>query len=268
MVSVIDQIGRAVNLPLAPQRIVSTVPSQTELLHALGLESQVVGITAYCEHPEHWLREKTVIGGTKNLQLEKIKALKPDLILAGKEENIKEQIEILAQDIPVWVSDVRDVSSALQMIQQVGALTAKETAAQNLTAAIEAASPEPPKNLIPAAFYIWKDPWMLAGPDTFIHAMLREAGLQNVAPAGAERYPTFDPWDLASLKPRLVLLTSEPYNFNSGEAHEVGELIPDARIKIVEGSYFTWYGSRMVEGMEYLRKIRREATLSLFKDGS
>jgi len=263
-----DQIGRTVHMPQTPRRIVSTVPSQTELLHALGLENQVVGITAYCEHPEHWLREKTIIGGTKNLQLAKIKALQPDLILAGKEENIKEQIETLAQDIPVWVSDVRDVSRALHMIQQVGALTAREKAAQNLTAAIEAARPDPPESLIPAAFYIWKDPWMLAGPDTFIHAMLREAGLQNVAPAGADRYPTVPPQELASLKLRLVLLTSEPYNFNSGEAHAVSELIPDARIKIVEGSYFTWYGSRMVEAMEYVSKIRREVALSAFRDGS
>lgn len=260
---VTDQIGRTITLSSAPQRIVSTVPSQTELLHALGLEAQVVGITAYCEHPAHWLRKKTVIGGTKNLQLEKIKALQPDLILAGKEENIKEQIETLAQEIPAWVSDVRDVSSALQMIQQVGALTAKETAAQELVAAIEAARPDPPETFIPAAFYIWKNPWMLAGSDTFINAMLREAGLQNVALAGAERYPTVTPQELASLKPRLVLLTSEPYNFNSGEAHEVGKLIPHARIKIVEGSYFTWYGSRMVKGMEYARKIRRETDLCL-----
>lgn len=244
-----------------PQRIVSTVPSQTELLHALGLEKQVVGITAYCEHPAHWLQEKTVIGGTKNLQIEKIKGLQPDLILAGKEENVKEQIEALERTIPVWVSDVRDVGSALQMIQQVGTLTAKETAAQNLAAEIEALRLPPAEKPVKAAFYIWKDPWMLAGPDTFIDAMLQEAGLENVAPQRDQRYPTLTPDELAQLNPQLVLLTSEPYNFCAGEAHEVGELLPEARIKITEGSYFTWYGSRMKAALGYIKRLRREVDL-------
>ncbi len=113
-----DQTGREVSIPSHPQRIISLVPSQTELLFDLGLEEQVAGITKFCVHPEKWFRSKTRIGGTKNIKSALIHQLQPDLIIANKEENVKEQVEELAAHYPVWVSDIHDLQSALDMIRR------------------------------------------------------------------------------------------------------------------------------------------------------
>ena len=126
-----DMTGNQLTIGV-PKRIVSLVPSQTELLYDLGLNEEVVGITKFCVHPDRWFKTKTRIGGTKQLQIEKIKELKPDLIIASKEENVKEQIEELAKDFPVWISDVNNLEDALKMIGSIGELLQKQIQAQNL----------------------------------------------------------------------------------------------------------------------------------------
>lgn len=252
--TITDQAGRSLELPSRINRIVSTVPSQTELLYDLGLEKQVVGITAYCVAPPHWLREKKVIGGTKNLQIKAIRDLKPDLILGNKEENVREQIEDLSQDIPVWLSDVRDVDSALEMIEALGQMTSRQAQSQALQSKIQQE-----RQLLQAssglrsAFLIWKDPFMLAGPDTFIGQMMAELGLINLAPGQKSRYPEVSREELSSWDLDLLLLTSEPYAFNAGELQELAPMARQARI--VDGAMFSWYGSRMAKAFPYLQAL-------------
>ncbi len=250
----IDQVGRKGHLEKAPLRIVSTVPSQTELLYDLGLGDNVVGITAYCVHPENWLKEKAVIGGTKDLQLEKIRSLEPDLIIGNKEENIKEQIEALSEDIPVWLSDIITLEDALDMITSVGEICDKREKAAELTSTIKdlrqklKAKIKAPKS---AAYFIWKDPYMLTGDATFINAMMQEAGLLNVVQNHKDRYPALTLKELAELKPEVVLLSSEPYAFTTGDLNEIAPYFPDSKLRIIDGELFSWYGSRMIKALKY-----------------
>ncbi len=249
-----DQVGRKVHLEKAPLRIVSTVPSQTELLYDLGLGESVVGITAYCVHPKNWLKEKTIIGGTKDLQIEKIRSLKPDLILGNKEENIKEQIEALAEDIPVWLSDIVTVDDATKMIAEVGHICGKQTEAKAINSEINRLRQElREKSSTPktAAYFIWKDPYMVTADATFINSMLQEANLINVVQNHKDRYPVFTLQELAELKPEVVLLSSEPYSFTTGDLKEVATYFPKSTLRIVDGELFSWYGSRMIKALKY-----------------
>ena len=254
MASFTDQTGRKILLAEAPVRIISTVPSQTELLYDLGLGDNVVGITAYCVHPPDWLQEKVIIGGTKNLQLEKIKALKPDLIIGNKEENIKEQIEELASEFPVWLSDVKTLEDAVEMIDTVGKMCQKEAEADQLNREIKhwrekiRSEKRPSKT---AAYFIWKDPFMLAGPDTFINAMLQEAGFKNVIEQSGPRYPQVVLDELKQLDPDVILLSSEPYPFNSADLHTMADFFPNSGHKVVDGELFSWYGSRIIRALKY-----------------
>ncbi len=255
--------------PLAtrPQRIVSTVPSQTELLVDLGLGDALVGITAYCVRPKGLLKQKTIIGGTKDLQIDKIRSLAPDLILGNHEENVKEQIETLKNEFPVWISDVRSVSDALQMIRQLGILTHTRERAENIFQNIRNERDTLQKTQgLKVAYFIWKDPYMLAGPDTFIGQMLEECGLQNVAPTGKGRYPQLSLGELEALEPDLILLSSEPYPFTTADAHFIAGQILHPLVKIVDGELFSWYGSRMKPAFRYFSHFCKDLFLSFYEN--
>jgi ABC-type Fe3+-hydroxamate transport system substrate-binding protein len=237
-------------------RIVSLVPSQTELLHSLGLEDEVVGITKFCIHPSAWFRTKTRVGGTKNLHPETIDALKPDLILANKEENDRQQVEALASRYTTWVSDVKSLPDALDMIRTVGNLTHRNTQAQSLADEIRRRF----DTLIPisgsptTAYLIWRDPYMAAGGDTFIHDMLRRCGLTN-ALAAVDRYPIVDTETLSRCN--LILLSSEPYPFREKHIDELKQLLPSSvDIALVDGQIFSWYGSRLLEAPAYFSQLQ------------
>lgn len=255
-----DQTGREIELEKTPQRIISAVPSQTELLADLGLAQETLGLTAYCVHPKSWLQGKTVIGGTKDLQLKKIRALQPDLIIGNKEENIKEQIEALAVEFPVWLSDIHTVADALEMITTVGEMTGKAKQAREIRNSIAQGRARLKKEKpIRTAYFIWKEPYMLAGHDSFISAMMTECGLQNVAPKNEQRYPQIGFENLGQLEAELILLSSEPYAFNTADAHA---LAPQAKaIKIIDGELFSWYGSRMAQAFAYFKRLRQELDL-------
>lgn len=251
-----------------PRRIVSLVPSQTELLHALGLENEVVGITKFCVHPAAWFQQKKRVGGTKTVHLDNVAALSPDLIIANKEENVREQVEALAAQFPVWVSDVRDLSGALAMIEHVGVLTGKEAEAQALARKIarqfarhrpDATLPRPR-----AAYFIWRKPYMVAGGDTFIDAMLEEAGFENIF-AAEPRYPEVSPEKLAERSPDVLLLSSEPYPFQAKHLAEFREICPAAQAVVVDGELFSWYGSRLLSAPAYFRDLRENACLDIFQ---
>ena len=233
-----------------PRRIVSLVPSQTELLFDLGLSEEVVGVTKFCVHPPN---HKVRIGGTKQLHIEKIKALQPDLIIANKEENEREQVESLMHDFPVWVTDVHDFPGAIEMIRQLSVITDRVAKGAQLCAEItgafnDLASLKGTGSKV--AYFIWKDPWMVAGGDTFISAMLERCGLVNVFKERT-RYPVISLEELQHTGCQLVLLSSEPFPFK--EKHF--PFFPDWPVKLVDGEMFSWYGSRILRAVAYFREI-------------
>lgn len=254
-----DMMGREVAIDFPPKRIVSVVPSQTELLYDLGLDEEVVGITKFCVHPDSWFRSKNRVGGTKQLNIEKIRELKPDLILANKEENEREQIEALADEFPVWLSDISTVHDALTMIRSAGAIVDKAEEAEKLAESIEANFSSLRKANMPkrVAYFIWYKPWMSVGQDTFINNMIGTIGWENVL-RDYSRYPELTLEQLAEHDPELILLSSEPYPFKEKHIGEIEAVLPGAEVKLVDGEMFSWYGSRMLKATSYFTQLLNE----------
>ena len=258
--NVTDQLGRRVAVPFPPRRIVSLVPSQTELLFDLGLGTKVVGVTKFCLHPAEARTTATVIGGTKNFDFEKIAALKPDLIIGNKEENYQTGIEQLAAKYPVWLSDIGNLSEALNMIQRVGFIVGVKEKADALAAEIAAsfASLETAAAAgapVLVAYFIWRKPYMVAATGTFIDDLLHRAGFANVF-AGLSRYPEITSEQLAAAAPQRIFLSSEPYPFGDKHVTEFQQMCPAARIEIVDGELFSWYGSRLRQSAAYFSQLR------------
>lgn len=250
-----DQLGRQIQLNKTPQRIVSIVPSQTELLFDLGLDEEIVGITKFCVHPAAWFKNKKRIGGTKKINIDAVSALLPDIVFANKEENTKEDIEKLEAICPVWVSDIHHLNEALDMIISIGNITGKRQEADIIAADITKAKRAfPVKEKKAATLYlIWKKPYMAAGTDTFIHEMMDIAGFQNVLTD--KRYPVIDTEEMQKLNPAYVLLSSEPYPFKQKDIEELSEILPDAKIILVDGKLFSWYGSRLLKSFDYFSTL-------------
>lgn len=258
-----DQMQRSVEVPVKPRRIVSLVPSQTELLYTLGLEEEVVGLTKFCIHPPHWRRQKTIIGGTKNFHLDKIRELQPDLIIGNKEENYQEGIEALEKEFPVWMSDIFTIEDALQMMREVGRLTGREDESGQLTAAItDGFNQLKPLLSISTLYFIWQKPYMAVGGNTFIDEMLRRCGFENLL-AGQARYPELSAEDIKALDPSLILLSSEPFPFKEKHVAQFQEICPGAKVMVVDGEMFSWYGSRLQEAVPYLQELQQQVR-SLF----
>jgi len=255
MIELRDQLNRTVKLSSPARRIVSLVPSQTELLVYLGVEEQLLGITAWCVQPPHLLKSKTVIGGTKDINIEKVKSLQPDLIVANKEENPAAVVEALETDFPVYVSDVRSIKSAYGMITDLGKLTAKLDIAKALVRQLkEGFEALPPLNKpLTYLYFIWNEPKMVAGPDTFVSNLLSKAGFVNLAPESAVRYPQLNEAQIRQLNPDIILLTSEPYCFTSGELHAYAGEYQPAYCSIINGENITWYGNRMTYALNTIR---------------
>jgi len=257
MPSFTDQTGRTITLNQTPQRIVSLVPSQTELLYDLQLDDEVVGITKFCVHPEEWFHSKIRVGGTKQIKTDIILRLKPDLIIANKEENVKEQIEELAQHHPVWTSDVNDLGSACDMIRQIGLLTGRSKITEEIVQRINKnfSRLSTPGPVLRTSYLIWKNPYMTAGGDTFIHSMLEIAGFENIF-GGKSRYPELTIEELQTRNPRLILLSSEPFPFKQKHIEELQPFFPNTKIMLVDGEMFSWYGSRLLHAPGYLKSLR------------
>lgn len=254
----IDQLGSQVKISFPPQRIVSLVPSQTELLADLGLDDRVVGITKFCIHPESWRKSKTIIGGTKNFDFDKIRSLQPDLIIGNKEENYQEGIETLSAQFPVWMSDIITLSDALSMIRRVGQVTNATFNAERIAEQIDSSFANLVKlPTLKTLYLIWKGPWMAAAPGTFIDEMMRVSGLENVFDRQT-RYPELNTEQIQRLNPELILLSSEPYPFREKHIEELQSICPAAKIILVDGEMFSWYGSRLIRVPAYIDSLRNE----------
>lgn len=259
--SVQDQTGKFVLLPSPAVRIVSLVPSQTEFLAAIDLENEVVGITKFCVHPTDWFQRKNRVGGTKNVNIERVRLLQPDLVIAGKEENIKDQVDQIADFCPVYTSNVTCYDDALHMIVDIGILSGKSKEALKIKHTVQAAFEKVTINQFYTALYlIWREPWMAAGNDTFIHSMLERAGFLNVLHT-EPRYPALTSEQIIALNPQVVLLSSEPYPFKEQHQEAVQALLPHAKVILANGELFSWYGSRMQFAPDYFLKLREQLHL-------
>ena len=246
---------QTIRLGTYPKRIVSLVPSQTEFLHAIGLEDEVVGITKFCIHPEAWFRSKSRLGGTKNVNFDKVKALHPDLIIGNKEENSKEDIEKLKSICPVWMSDIYNLEDAYEMMLKIGELTNKTVQSTKIVSKIKSdfnSLVNQTKSSKSVLYLIWKNPYLAVGKNTFIDDMIQRIGLKNFTTE--ERYPEIH---LSALKehPDLIYLSSEPFPFKEKHIEDLQEMFPNSKIELVDGELFSWYGSRLQYSADYFKSL-------------
>lgn len=255
--NVTDQLGIALEFNHSPQRIVSLVPSITEWLWDMGLEDRVVGITKFCVRPDTWYRNKPRIGGTKQVHLDRLVALRPDLVIANKEENDASDVAaIRAAGIPVWTSDVRTWDDALDMMHLLGELLDVSGRAAALNMELKQSDPNPGIPLKRAAYAVWNEPLMLAGTDTFIHDILARLGFENVVQT--MRYPAFTDPELEATHPEVLLLPSEPFPFAEKHLPALQARFPNTQLVLVDGEVFSWYGSRMKHVRAYGERLREE----------
>jgi ABC-type Fe3+-hydroxamate transport system substrate-binding protein len=255
-----DQMGLEVLIPDRPQRIISVVPSQTELLFDLGLDREIVGVTRFCIHPGDRMGTKERIGGTKDFDIEKIKSLNPDLIIGNKEENYQQGIDELKQHFPVWMSDITTLDDACEMMAAIGEITKTTEKAQKIIHEIKTGFTQlsivnSPLSIKKAAYFIWRKPYMVAAQGTFIDHMLGVLGVENVF-ADRSRYPEVTSEDIAVSNPDHIFLSSEPYSFTAKHIPEFQQICPNAQIHIVDGELFSWYGSRLKYTAAYFKKLR------------
>lgn len=238
-----------------PQRIISLVPSQTELLASLGLDKEVIGITKFCIHPPHWLKQKTVIGGTKKLDVQVIASLSPDLIIGNKEENDRETIEQLQKIYPVWMSDITNIPQAFSMIAALGDITHRRQEAQKIIDAINVDFTTIKKFHGQSVLYlIWRAPWMAAAQNTFIDSLISALGLKN-ALTYRNRYPVLTLEEIRRLNPQYIFLSSEPFPFKEKHVKELNKVVPASKIILVDGEMFSWYGSRLMYAVNYFNTL-------------
>ncbi|MGW8122926.1 ABC transporter substrate-binding protein [Roseivirga echinicomitans] len=252
---VMDQMGRKVEVPYSPQRIISLVPSQTELLYDLGLGDRVIGVTKFCIHPKQWHQSKTFVGGTKQFKFDVIDKLKPDLIIGNKEENYIEGIEELAKKHPVWMSDITGLDQAFDMILAIGNLVEERAKSISIVEKVkEGFASLPYKSRKKALYLIWKKPYMGAGRATFIDELMDFAGFENVL--FETRYPELTLEAIQELAPEVILLSSEPYPFKEKYKAELKAILPNGDVQLVDGEMFSWYGSRLMKVPAYLASLK------------
>ena len=255
-----DQLNRTLSFSSYPKRIISLVPSQTELLFHLGLDKEVVGVTKFCIYPTDWKTRKTIVGGTKNIKIDLIKELNPDLIIANKEENDEDSLRKLMPIFPVWISDIKRLEDAFQMILSVGKITNSESTSFTWTEKIKkqfkilSLLPKQPRRV---AYLIWNNPLMSVNQDTFIHSLLELNQWDNCFKDKLNRYPEITEEELVDSNPEMVFLSSEPFPFKDKHIDRFKQLLPESRVVLVNGEYFSWYGSRLVDSPAYFSSLHK-----------
>ncbi|MDF1506768.1 helical backbone metal receptor [Robertmurraya sp. DFI.2.37] len=252
--SVEDHLQRKLEFEYPPKRIVSLCPAITETLYALGLDSEIVGRTRYCIFPKSKVEQAMIVGGTKDIKMESIKSLNPDLIIAEKEENTKEIVELLEHNFPVFVAEVRSITESYKMIKDMGVLTNHENAAQCLIDSIKKEFMTLPKITgKKAAYVIWRNPYMVVGSNTYINSILEEMGFQNPFAISSQRYPSITKEEFQESQLDYIFLATEPFHFKEKHKQEFLEFLPDVVPIIVDGEMF-WYGAKMKEAANYFQE--------------
>ena len=251
-----DQLDNVLTIDATPKRIICLVPSLTELLVDLGLEKNLVGITRFCIHPKNLKENKTIVGGTKKINFDKIKALKPDFILTNKEENTQEIVALVSNIAPTFVSDLNTIDAVLALNTTLGKLLNCQQKAKEINCEISRKKidflkfikDKPSKKV---AYFIWANPFMVAGMNTFINHLLQLNKFKN-AYSNQNRYPEIDIKKIKKID--FILLSSEPYPFK--EKHKAQfKKYSNAKIILVDGEYFSWYGSRLIKAFDYFKTL-------------
>lgn len=260
-----DQLGTQHTFEITPKRIVSLVPSQTELLYDLGLEDSIVGITKFCVHPFHLKSTKEIVGGTKQIKIDKIKALQPDIIICNKEENTEEIVDSLKEICPIWVTDIYTIDDNNKMIEDFGKLFNVRTEATKWIDKINFLQRDfldfiKDYEVQSVAYFIWANPYMAAGDNTFINHLLEVNKLVNIY-AKTDKYEGRYPEVVVQKMriqgdPDLIFLSSEPFPFKDEHAFELGRHTHHAKTVFVDGEMFSWYGSRLIKAFDYFKKLR------------
>lgn len=255
-----DQLDRKIELPGPPGRIISLVPSQSELLADLGLEDSIIGITRFCVHPENLRQNKKAVGGTKQVNIDKIRKMAPDIILCNKEENTPEMVKELENIAPVHVSNVRNIDDSLELIREYGEIFEVREKASELVGKILDLREDfqefiKDKPLRKVAYFIWKDPWMVVGDDTFIDHILKLNNFENIFSTEKSRYPEVHLDKLSAYKVDKILLSTEPFPFKEKDKIWFKNSVRKDGIHIVDGEYFSWYGSRLISAFDYFKKL-------------
>ncbi len=256
MMSFYDQLGQSISLYSTPQRVVSLVPSLTETLCEAQLEEYIVGVTKFCVHPQHIKKTTKVIGGTKNPNIRAITSLKPELIIANKEENRKEDIEALQKICPVYVSDIRTIEDIIHFCKDFSLIFPNSGFKNILNNLVQFSESIPEKRMhsIKSLYLIWKKPYMSVGNDTFIAYMMNQYGFMNVC-NDYKRYPEMSADKIKELKPDIVFLSSEPYPFKEKDLKELEKELQNIPIMLVDGEMFSWYGSRLLQAHNYISRL-------------
>jgi ABC-type Fe3+-hydroxamate transport system substrate-binding protein len=237
-------------------RIVSLVPSITELLCDLGLSEEIVGRTGFCIHPWETVREIPKVGGTKDLKFDRIRELEPTHVVVNVDENRKEDAEALAEFIPnVVVTHPLEPRDNLDLYRQMGREFDREAEAEEFCGKFETAlarvEDRPEQRVL---YLIWRDPWMTISPETYISQTLGLFNWKTIPASTEERYPQVE---LDAVDVDRVLLSSEPFHFKEHHLPEVEALVPGAKVSLIDGEMTSWYGSRAIAGIDYLREYTR-----------
>ncbi|PQJ80796.1 ABC transporter substrate-binding protein [Polaribacter porphyrae] len=265
----IDQIGNELLLDTIPKRIICLVPSISELLVDLGLQNAIVGVTKFCVHPKSLRKEKTVVGGTKNISVDKIAKLKPDIIICNKEENTKEIVAKCKEITTTYVSDIYTIADTLQLIHDFGRLFSCDVKAKTLILEIQQKNNDflefirdkKPKRV---AYFIWKNPWMIAANKTFINHLLENNNFENVFKERI-RYPEIQLSELKEIQDLdCIFLSSEPYPFKEKDLTSLQEEFKNVEIILVDGEYFSWYGTRLLYAFNYFKQLHTSLLNSNF----
>lgn len=253
MPTLTDARGRAVALEHPPQRIISLVPSTTETLLALG--APVVGVTRFCVHPSDVVKDLPKVGGTKDVDPDRVAALQPDLIIGNCEENTREIFEALDPIAPTFAAFPRTVDQAMADLLDLGTLIGRSAADHHAEIDAQRGRHHAPLRV---AYLIWRDPWMAINDDTFIASMLREAGMHNVFAEHPDRFPMLSVDELREADPERILLSSEPFPFRARHAEELAEAtgLPRERFVAIDGEMVSWHGVRMAQGLAALHHWR------------
>ncbi|MCK1997358.1 helical backbone metal receptor [Psychrobacillus psychrodurans] len=250
-----DHLGRKVVLPESPKRIISICPAITETLFSLGLEKEIVGRTKYCIFPKGIVDQVQIVGGTKEINFEKVKEIQADLIFAEKEENTEEIVLELEKIAPVFVLEVKSIQNAYRFITTLGEVTATTmTAKLLLTACQKSFQSIKSRENGKAAYVIWRKPYMVVGGTTYINDVLQVMGFENPFTNEESRYPTVTNEQLTNANLDKLFLASEPFPFQQKHLAEFQAFLPNTEIILVDGEMF-WYGSRMLVAGEYLAEL-------------
>lgn len=254
MIQLKDQMGRLLTFEQPPKRIVSLVPSLSELIWDMNLNTELIGVTKFCVHPDSLRKEKVIVGGTKNVKVDRLITLNPDLVIANQEENTREEIESISKLFPTYISDIKNIEDTLKLVEDVGIICDRKQEARDLTIKINNSLPHNIQKKRSAIYLIWNDPYMSVGGDTFISHMMKRLGFENCLKSKV-RYPLLTEEDILSISPDELLLSSEPYPFKETHLKTIQEQFPKVKVRLVDGEAFSWYGSRIYKVNEYLNSL-------------